>query len=203
MATKKFTDLTQATQAEVTDAALVALAIDPSGTPASRKTSLARAGALPKSWLDSLALQSAFGSNSAGSFTTGVRFGARRASQKCNGLRFYWNHATPYTIKCSLWKGGAGIQATANVSVSGAGYYSAAWSEVAITGSEDWYVTIWENSGTRYQLHQDASSRIPARPLWLRDYCLFAAADYAAGDAEPNTSFSATDSYPVEPLLVG
>lgn len=203
MAQKKISALTQATNAEQGDDDLVVIVIDPSGSPASRKTTLSRLGAPARSWLSLIAAHEPTATAvAAGSFTTGVRFCARRTGQTCTGVRFHWNGATARTVTCTLWKGGAAVK-TVDVAVSGAGYYTGTFaSAAAITEYEEWYATIWDKSGTEYQLHRTAV-KLPARPVTQRDYIVLAASEYAAGNAQPNTSFSTTDTYPVEPVVTG
>ncbi len=203
MTQKKFTQLTQATNAEQGDDDVAAIVIDPGGSPASRKTTLARMGAPGRSWVSTVFVHEPTpGAVSAGSFSTGIRFCARRAGQTCTGVRFYWAGATARTVKCTLWKGGASVK-TVDVAVSGAGYYTGTFaSAAAITAYEEWYVSVWDKSATEYQLHQ-STAKLPTMPLWLRDYTVLLSSLYVAGDAQPTTTFSATDGYPVEPVVTG
>ena len=116
-------------------------------------------------------------------------------------MRFCWNHASSLTVRGRLWKGGAS-QATADGGVNGAGLYTITWAGVNLTQNEDWFITIWETTSARYQLHSDGS-RLPAAPLWYRNIVVVNHALYAAGDAEPTTSPGASTAYPVEPIITG
>lgn len=203
MAQKKISQLTQATNAEQGDDDLVVIVIDPSGSPASRKTTLSRLGAPARSWLALVAAHSvAFPAIGAGSFSAGMKFCARRTGQTCTGVRFYWSGATARTVKVTIWKGGA-AQKTVNVAVNGAGYYTGTFASAAsITQNEEWYVTAWENSGTEYTVYQTAVP-LPPRSAYLRDYVVLDPCIYAVGDAQPNTTPSTDDTYPVEPIVTG
>lgn len=201
MADKKITQLTEATVAELTDAAALPVVIDPSGTPTTRKSTLSKIGALPKSWLDELAAGHAWASVNAGDYSVGMKFCARRSSQTCTGVRFYWNDATPKTVRCTLWKGGA-AQKTADVSVNGAGYYTGTFSAANLTRNENWFVSIRESGGTLYAYHV-VIDRLPIPPLWSRDIVIVHAGLYSAGNAEPATVAASAASYPIEPVVTG
>lgn len=203
MAQKKISALTQATNAEQGDDDLVVIVIDPSGSPASRKTTLSRLGAPARSWLALVAAHSvAWPAIGAGSFSAGMKFCARRTGQTCTGVRFYWNGATARTVKATIWKGGA-AQKTVDIAVNGAGYYTATFASAAsLTTNEEWYVTAWEKSGTEYTVYQTAVP-LPPRSAHLRDYVVLDPCVYAVGDAQPNTTPSTADTYPVEPVVTG
>lgn len=205
--TKKITELTAATLTQVTDAALLALVADPSGAPNTRKVALELLGIAPSSWLDLGRAHEGDTAATGGSFTVGSEFCAVRSAQTCTGMRFYWGSATPRTIKCVLWKKGSGLQKTVDVAVSGAGVYSAAFDPVSITRNETWIVSIWEKSGTQYMPQGSAITRIPARPLRLRNYVLVNPCVYysAGGDGEPGTTGPATNAFScwAEPIVTG
>lgn len=204
----KITALTQATVAETTDAALLPIVIDPSGAPATRKTSLARLGLVPGSWLDLARTHEGDSAASGGDYTVGTEFCALRSGQVCTGMRFRWGGAIARTIKCALWKKGAGIQKTIDVSVTAAGIYTATWSgSQAITANETWIVSIWEKSGAEFMPQSSTITRLPSRPLRLRDYLVINPSVYynPSGDGEPNTTGSTTTGFScwAEPIVTG
>lgn len=203
MADLKIRDLSPAAALKPTD--IIEVTVDPAATPASKKATLAQVRtAVAPSWLDMLvATTSPLSSIGAGSYTLGAQFCALRSGQTCTGVRFYWAGATMRTIKCSLYKTGVGQVATTNVEVNGAGIYSASWAGVAIDGTSDWYVAIYETSGSEYQPYIVISARVPARPVMM-NYLLIHSAGYVLGDASPaaNTRAS-TDSFLLEPIVEG
>ena len=173
----KVSALTQATNAELADASLTYLVIDPSGTPASRKSTLARIGTRVDSWLDRVheVTTAAAESVTAADNTTGVTFIAQRTSQTCTGVRFYWPEATVRTIKCALW---AIYQTGGNVVLVGV-------LPVAYGGA----IVI----------------QPIARPYECRDYTIVTGAYYGAGgDSRPVSNATIADRiYSVEPLISG
>jgi hypothetical protein len=204
----KITALTQATVAETTEAALLPIVIDPSGAPTTRKTSLERLGLVPGSWLDLARTHEADGAASGGNYTVGTEFCALRSGQVCTGMRFRWGGAIARTIKCALWKKGAGVQKTIDVAVTAAGLYTATWSgSQAITTNETWIVSIWEKSGTEFMPQSAAITRIPARPLRLRDYLIVNPSVYYSlgGDGEPDITGSTSTGFLcwAEPIVTG
>lgn len=125
MANVKITGLTQATNAELTDDALAYVVTDPNGSPASRKSTLARLGLPPISFLEEWEDYYGFALNQNGDFTTGQSFVPRRVGQVCTGIRVYWNSATATTLTLSLWPtGGGGLLASGTVASSSVGYKS-------------------------------------------------------------------------------
>ncbi len=202
MADKKVSQLTAGTSAEITAASLIPVVIDPGGSPGSRKVTLEQIAVPPASWLDELAATHTLPSVIGGDFSVGMRFAAKRSGQTCTGVRFYWNDGASKTIRCTLWKGGV-AQKTVDVSVNAVGYYTG-WfaSSMAITRNEDWYVSIRESGGSLYELHV-AGVRLPAVPVWARDYVVVHAGLYAAGNAQPSTSVAVGANYAVEPLVTG
>jgi hypothetical protein len=202
MANVKIRDLSGAGALASTD--IIEVTVDPSGTPASKKATIAQVRtAAANSWLSMLLETVTPPSVAGGNWTLGVQFCALRSGQTCVGLRFYWNGATARTIKCSLFKAGVGQVATTNVSVTAAGLYSAAWAGVAIDGTSDWYVAIYESSGSEYQPHVTISARVPARPVML-NYLLIQCGSYASGDAIPTEGTRPSiDAFMIEPLVDG
>lgn len=201
MTSKKITQLTAATVAELADASVVPLVIDPSGSPTTRKSTLSALGAMPASWLDELAAGHTLGSVVLGDYSVGMKFCARRSGQTCTGVRFYWNDGASKTIRCTLWKGGV-AQKTADVAVSGVGYYTGTFSAANLTRNEDWYVSIREDTGGLYA-YDTTITRGPLYPLRMRDIVVIHAGLYAAGNAQPSTAVSSTGSYPCEPVVTG
>jgi hypothetical protein len=204
MAGAKIRDLPAATALAQTD--LVEITADPSGTPSSKKATIALIKAAVDnrpSWVDLLLATSGSPGVSAGDFTLGVQFCAIRAGQTCVGVRFWWGGATARTIKVGLYKVGTGLMASSTVDVAGAGIYSATFAGVAIDGTSDWYASIYETSGAEYTVHVTISARVPARPVML-NYLLIQCGSYAGGDAEPSSGTRpATDSFLVEPIVEG
>jgi hypothetical protein len=204
MAEAKIRDLGAASALAQTD--IIEVTQDPSGTPASRKATIAQLKTAVDnraSWVDLLRATSVSPAVSAGNFTLGVQFCAIRAGQTCTGVRFYWGGATARTIKVGLYKNGTGLMASATVAVAGAGVYSATFAGVAIDGTSDWYASVYEQSGTEYTAHVTISARVPARPTLL-GYVLIQGGGYVGGDAEPSAGTRpATDSFVIEPIVEG
>jgi hypothetical protein len=207
MADKKITQLTAGVLTEVTDAALLAMVADPSGTPTTRKVALELLGVPPSSWLDYIRLHEADSAASGGSFTVGTEFCAVRSGQTCTGMRFRWGGAIARTVKCALWKKGAGIQKTADVSVTAAGIYTASWGAHSITRNETWIVSIWEKSGAEFMPQTSTLTRVMPRPTRLRNYVITNPSVYYAtgGDGEPDTTGSTATAFScfAEPIVTG
>lgn len=205
--TKKISQLTDATLAQIGDDALVVIVTDPSGSPLTLRTTLEKLGAPPSSWLDFGRKHEGDIAASGGNFTVGSKFCAARTSQTCTGMRFYWGGAIARTIKCALWKAGSGIQKTTDVSVTGAGIYTATWSAAAITANETWIVSIWDKSGTEFMPQTSPLTRLPSRPIRLRNYTLIDPCVYygAGGDGEPATTGSSLTAFScwAEPIVTG
>lgn len=205
--TKKITELTAATLTDVIDAALVPIVADPSGAPNTRKARLDLLGVLPGSWLDLGRAHEGDTAASGGNYTVGTEFCAVRSGQTCVGVRFYWGSATPRTIKCVLWKKGSGAQKSVDVAVSGAGVYTATLDAVAITQNETWIVSIWEKSGTQFMPQTGTLTRIPSRPLRMRNCVILNPCVYYAtgGDGEPDTTGSTVTAFScwAEPIVTG
>lgn len=215
----KVSALTQATNTEQTDASLAYIVTDPSGTPASKKTTIARLGARAASWLDRVhqITTAAAESVTSASNTTGVTFIAARGSQSCTGVRFYWPEAAARTIKCSLWEwNNATALKTVNVTTSGsAGYFSGTFaSSQALDTSKAYQVSIFDTStpsavvlvGVLPVAYGGAIVLQPiARPYECRDYTIVTGAYYGSGgDSRPSTNSTIPDRiYSVEPLVSG
>lgn len=199
----KIRDLPDSGALAATD--LLEVTKSPSSSPSSVRATLARVrAAIAASWLDLITTTVAsLPTSTGGNWTIGVQFCALRSGQLCTGLRFYWGGSVARTIKCSLYKTGVGLLATANVSVTAAGLYTASWAGVAIDGTSDWYVAIYETSATEYQPHITLSARVPARPLAL-NYLFIQGGSYSGGDAIPTgATRPSTDSFLVEPIVEG
>lgn len=207
----KVSALTQATNAEIADASLAYLVIDPSGTPTSRKSTLSRVGALPDSYLT--LLTEVFSPSTAvinGDFTVGVGFVPARSGQECTGVRFFWNEASARTIKASLFDRNGNSLKTASVTTSGsAGVFTATFSSAQSLSraTQGYVVAIYETGGTRYQPGETPVTVYGVNIHGLlgnvafRDYTVVGAGAYAAGDAFPSTQFST--SYLIEPVISG
>jgi hypothetical protein len=213
----KVSALTQATNTEQTDASLAYIVTDPSGTPASKKTTIARLGARAASWLDRVHQITTAAAESVASAdnTTGVTFIAARGSQSCTGVRFYWPEASVRTIKCSIWEWNvATALATVNVTTSGsAGYFSGTFaSSQALDTSKAYQVGIYDTSGSVVLVgvlpvaYGGALTLNPIlRPYECRDYTIVTGAYYGSGgDSRPSTNATIPDRiYSVEPLVSG
>lgn len=207
----KVSALTQATNAELADASLTYLVIDPSGTPASRKSTLARIGTLPDSYVDQVReIYSSWAAVTNGNYTTGSAFIPARTSQTCTGIRFYWNEAAVRTIKCSLYRYSDGFSlATANVNTSGtAGVFTATFaSPVSLSRDTACIAAIYDTAATRYAQGQAPSSIANAYPIGLltsvllRDYAVIGQGMYGSGDAKPTSAHIYL--YAVEPVISG
>ena len=214
----KVSALTQATNIEQTDASLAYIVTDPSGTPASKKTTIARLGARGASLIDRVEqICGAWPAVTTADGTAGVFFVAARNGQSCTGVRFYWAEATVRSIKCSLWEVSSGTRVknvTVNTSGS-AGYFSATFATPqALTTSEQYVIGIWEASGTKAvdpltPATNPSGTRLLApntAPEKMRDYTIISGAYRASagGDNRPDTnSFTVEKIYPVEPLVSG
>jgi hypothetical protein len=213
----KVSALTQATNAELADASLTYLVIDPSGTPASRKSTLARIGTRVDSWLDRVheITTAAAESVTAADNTTGVNFIAARTSQTCTGVRFYWPEATARTIRCKLWEwNNATALASVDVTTSGsAGYFTGTFaSAVSLDTTKGYQVSVYQTGGNVVLVgvlpvaYGGAIVLQPiTRPYECRDYTIVTGAYYGAGgDSRPNTNSTIADRiYSVEPLVSG
>lgn len=215
----KVSSLTQATNVELADASLAYVVTDPGGTPASKKSTLARIGARPKSWLDRVfEVCGATESLAAANATTGVNWIAARSGQTCTGVRFFWpSEGTARTIKVSLWETGSGTALkTANVTTTSgsAGYYTGTFASAqSLDTTKIYQVSVYETSGSVCYV-----GVLPAtapggqvllqpitRPIEMRDYTVVSGAFYnSSGDSRPNTNTLIADRiYSVEPLVSG
>jgi hypothetical protein len=206
----KVSALTAATNAELADTSLAYVVIDPSGTPASKKSTLAQVGGLPKSWVDEVNAISPFTSTTGGSYTVGIAFLPARSGQSCVGVRFYWPEAATRTVRCSLFAiGGGAALKTADVTTSGsAGYFSATFTGESLTAGTAYLVGIWETSGTVYQAGKATTAvaimgeYVPTTgPRRYRDFIVVGQGGYAAGDTAPTNNHAFF--YAAEPLVSG
>lgn len=207
----KVSALTQATNAELSDASLAYVVTDPSGTPTSRKSTLSRLGALPDSYLD--LITEVFSPTTAvisGNYTVGIAFAPARAGQSCTGVRFYWNEASARSIKCSLFDRNGNSLKNATVTTSGsAGVFTATFgSAQSLSRSAGGYVVaMYETSGTVYQPGEVPLTLYGVNMygllnnVFFRDYVVTGPGAYRAGDAFPNTIFSS--AYLLEPVISG
>jgi hypothetical protein len=204
----KVSALTAATNSELADTSLAYVVVDPSGTPASKKSTLAQVGGAPKSWVDDVTAVLAFTGTTGGSYTVGVAFLPARSGQSCVGVRFYWPEAATRTIRCSLFAiGGGAALKTADVTTSGsAGYFSATFTGEALTAGTAYLVGIWETSGTVYQTGKASiaimGEYVPTTaPRRYRDFIVVGQGGYAAGDSAPTNNHAFF--YAAEPLVSG
>jgi len=203
----KVSALTQATNAELAGASLAYVVIDPSGTPASRKSTLARIGALPVSFLDEWSDYYGFALNQAGDYTTGQAFVPRRTSQTCTGIRVYWNSATATTLKLALYPtGGGAALASVNVSSSSAGFKTGTFaSAVNLTKSSSYVAAVYSSAGGQApELAPGGKPTAAALALGdkFRDFAILGWGYYQTGDASPSQVYT-NNFYAVEPIISG
>lgn len=204
----KVSALTQATNAELADASLAYVVIDPSGTPASRKSTLARLGMPAVSVIEEARAYYGTPASSATNYTNGLAFQARRDSCTCTGIRAYWDNATSTTLKMSLFDGSGSSLATVNVASSSTGYKTGTFgSPVSLTRGTVYLAAIWDGvrqvpapqavygtgGGTSYLVQPGTM----LRDIWVANWGM-----YAAGDAAPTTVASGY-LYLVEPIISG
>ena len=212
MANVKITGLTQATNEELGTAALAYIVADPSGTPVSRKSALARLGLPPQYVADAIKdiLTPAVG---AADWSTGQYFLSERSTQTCTGVRVWWAGTTVRTLKLSLWQDGfpGGALASGTVATSGAaGYYSVTFgSPVSLSRSAAYIATCWESSGTETMLASSMAvvgSYYHLNPnfggLQLISYRITTWGFIGNGDALPGTP-AANSLFVVDPLISG
>ena len=199
----KVSALTAATNAELTDDSLAYVVTDPSGTPASKKSTLAQIGGLPKSYATLVNRHQTMGALNAGSFTIGVRFYAVRSGQSCTGVRVYWPGGKgALTLKLSLWVAGVN-ERTGNVAVNAAGFYTVTFvSAYSLDPKVEYTVSCWETSGAWY-LGIVERIGVTAIPQRFRDYFMSVVYSYAGGDSNPSTNNAGTWSVELEPLVSG
>lgn len=208
----KVSALTQATNAEIADATLTYLVVDPSGTPTSRKSSLARIGTLKDSWVDD-AGELVTWAVGVGNLSTGHYFLCNRSGQSCTGVRVYWAGTTVRTLKLSLWEDTVGTAlASATVTTTTTpGIYSATFgSAVSLDRKKAYAVTCFENSNSQAMTSQQMISSggvywlgpWPANGGRYRDFMIATYAANSSGDALPGNVMSGY-VYPVEPLVSG
>lgn len=207
----KVSALTQATNAELSTAALAYIVADPSGTPVSRKSALARLGLPPQYVADAVKdiLTPAVG---AGNASTGQYFLSERSGQTCTGVRVWWAGTTIRTLKLSLWQDGVSGAALASgtVTTSGAaGYYSVTFgSAVSLSRTIAYIATCWENSGNEVMTSSSMAlgSYYHLNPsyggLQLLSYRITTWGYFASGDALPGSQ-AAGALYVVDPLISG
>ena len=207
----KVSALTQATNAELSTAALAYIVADPSGTPVSRKSALARLG-LPPQYVADAVKDILTPAVTAASQSTGQYFLAERSGQTCTGVRVWWAGTTVRTLKLSLWQDGVpgAALASGTVATSGAaGYYSVTFgSAVSLSRSAAYIATCYENSGNEALASSSMAlgSYYHLNPSYggqqLLSYRIITWGFLASGDALPGTQ-TAGSLYVVDPLVSG
>jgi hypothetical protein len=204
--------LTQAANTELNDDSLAYVVIDPSGTPTSRKSTLARLG-LPPKYIANQVLQLATPTITTADSSTGQYFLASRVNQQCTGVRVYWAGTSVVTLKLSLWQDGVpgGALASGTVTTTGAaGFYSVTFgSPVSLTRTIAYIATCYEQTGT---VAMAPSSMGPIGSYYhlnpsfggflLMDYNMTTWAYAATGNALPGT-ITGGFLYPIDPLISG
>lgn len=203
----KVSALTQATNAELSTAALAYIVADPSGTPVSRKSTLARLGLPPVSFLEEWEDYYGFNVNASGDFTTGQSFVPRRVGQTCTGIRVYWNNATATTLTLSLYPtGGGAALASGTVASSSAGYKSVTFgTPVSLTKSNSYVAAVYSAAlGQAPALVPSGKPTQPAIALGdkFRDFAILGWGYYHTGNTSPSFPYS-NAFYAVEPLISG
>ncbi len=200
----KVSALTAATNAELNDDSLVYVVTDPAGTPASKKSTLAKVGGLPESFLDMVKLHQSIGAPASGGYTIGVRFIAARASQTCTGVRAYWRGTSAVTLTLSLYEVGVspGLLASGTVVTTGsADYASVTFSPAQSLDPKKTYVAACYYAGGTF-LNYVPSLSITTAPLRFRDYHLVGSYYYDTGDVNPTSAYVNND-VELEPLVSG
>jgi hypothetical protein len=202
----KVSALTAATNAELTDNSLVYVVTDPAGTPASKKSTAAKIGGLPKSLVDEALLHHTFSTPIAGDYTVGTLFFPLRSGQTCTGVRCYWTGTSVVSLKMQIWEiVGGTYTSKANVTVAtsgSAGYFSGTFgSAVALDPKLRYAASLYETTGAVYQNYNTRQSCLPIN-LRLRDI-FYLQHYYGAGDAAPNAADVDTRLYALEPLVQG
>ena len=204
----KVSALTQATNAELADASLAYVVIDPSGTPASRKSTLARLGMPAVSLIEEARAYYGTPSMLVSDATMASPFQARRDSCTCTGIRAYWGDATSTTLKLSLYPGAGGAAlATVNVASSSIGYKTGTFaSPVSLTRGTVYLAAIWDGvrqvqspqavygTGGAAYLVQPGTM---LRDIWVANWGM-----YAVGDTAP-TAVGVGYLCLVEPIISG
>ena len=209
----KVSALTQATGSEMGDDSLVYVVTDPSGTPASKKSTIARATGIKKSWvLDVVELVTP--TLDAVNRTTGHYFFPIRANQTCTGIRVYWPGTSVVTLKLCLYKDGtAAAVGSGTVTTTGAaGYYSVTFgSPVTLDRKFAYAATCYETGGAdclTAVTMLSAGGVYFVAPGWgggahYRDYVVTTWGLFGSGDSAPVSGAGTGSSYPVEPLISG
>ena len=207
----KVSALTQATNAELSTAALAYIVADPSGTPVSRKSALTRLG-LPPQYVADAVKDILTPAVTTASQSTGQYFLAERSGQTCTGVRVWWAGTTVRTLKLSLWQDGVPGAALASGTVAttgAAGYYSVTFgSAVSLSRSVAYIATCYENSGNESLASSSMAlgSYYHLNPsyggLQLMSYRITTWGFLASGDALPGTQ-TAGSLYVVDPLVSG
>lgn len=204
----KVSALTQATNAELAGASLAYVVTDPGGTPASKKSTLARLGLPSVSSIEEARAYYGTPASSATNYTNGLAFQARRDSCTCTGIRAYWDNATATTLKLSLFNGAGTSLATVNVASSSSGYKTGTFvTPVSLTRGTVYLAAIWD--GVRQVPAPQAvygtgggGNYLVQPGTMLRDFWIANWGVYAAGDAAPTTVASGY-LYLVEPIISG
>jgi hypothetical protein len=212
MANVKITGLTQATNAELEGSSLAYVVTDPSGTPASKKSTLERLGLPPVSFIEEQSAVYALGAIQTQDITLGCAFLPVRSGQKCSGVRIYWNSTGIATLKLALYAGNGGLEASVNITTTGtAGYYSGTFvSQVSLSRNVCYIASCYNTAGVALQLGETqrvaptGSSIFPLlQGQRFRDYVLAADGKYVGGDGNPQGGTNTNVLYPVEPLIDG
>ena len=208
----KVSALTQATNAELAGASLTYLVTDPSGTPASKKSSLSRIG-LPTGWVDEIQQSTGTQTLQAGGVQHGSTFIRLRSGQQGTGVRFWWNGgvgAQTVTIELFEYPGdinSAGTSvASGTVSCNAQGIYSGTFSSAYTLLAGKSYAATWYNANY-WSVYSSLSYLGPRDRVRFRDYILIDGGVYKSGGgtgAPTVTLGVGTDRvFLIEPVISG
>lgn len=209
----KVSALTQATNSEMGAASLAYIVTDPSGTPASKKSTLARMGALPDSWVDDVKNSTGTQTLQAGAVQHGTTFIRLRSGQQGTGVRFWWDGgvgAQTVTIELFEYPGdisSAGTSvASGTVSCNAQGIYSGNFSSAYTLLAGKSYAATWYNANYWSQ-YTSLSYLGPRDRVRFRDFLLIDGGVYklGGGAGAPTVTLGVgTDRvYLIEPLVSG
>jgi hypothetical protein len=203
--------LTQASNILLDTGSLAYIVIDPSGTPASRKTTLARLGLPPKYVADQI-LELATPVINVANQSTGQYFLANRTNQTCTGVRVYWAGTSAVTLSLSLWQDGvpgAPLASASVITTTTAGFYSASFAAaINLSRSLAYIATCYETTGNSAMAPPSMAlgGYFHLNPTYggylFMDYNMITWAFTAAGNALPGT-INGGSLFPIDPLISG
>ena len=208
----KVSSLTQATNAELAGASLTYLVTDPSGTPASKKSSLSRIG-LPTGWVDEIQACAGTQTLQAGNVQHGSTFIRLRSGQTATGVRFWWDGgvgAQTVTIELFEYPGDISTTGTSvasgTVSCSAQGIYSGTFSSAYTLLAGKVYAATWVNANY-WSLYSSLAYLGSRDRVRFRDYTIIDGGVYKSGGGAgaPTVSLGTAsyNVYLIEPVISG